>query len=349
MFRALAWLRLVVLLNAVGLYAFRQVGYDRPLLGWVVMGALAAWTAYVVWACHREHTRRTWVFVVDLLVALSAMGLSQWIKGDDFRATLPGFWISGVLLAWAIRWRLRGGIAAGTALVTCDLLIRTHLTQTTYANIFLLLLGGATVGFLSELMQRLALERDEAVLSAASAAERQRLARVVHDGVLQVLALVQREGGELASLAGRVEARLRALVQNGEPPPPVTGTADLAPLLAALTTEHVHVSTPGTPVLMAPARADELLAVVEACLSNVRHHVGREAPAWVLLEEVGDDVVVSVRDNGPGIAPGRLQQASDQGRLGVAQSIRGRIDDLDGRAVLSTSAAGTEWEFVVPR
>ena len=57
------------------------------------------------------------------------------------------------------------------------------------------------------------------------------------------------------------------------------------------------------------AYVDHLLAVVEACLSNVRHHVGREAPAWVLLEEVGDDVVVSVRDNGPGIPPGDVARA----------------------------------------
>jgi hypothetical protein len=36
------------------------------------------------------------------------------------------------------------------------------------------------------------------------------------------------------------------------------------------------------------------------------------------------------------------------GRLGVRESIRGRIADLGGTAELSTGSFGTEWEFVVP-
>ena len=43
----------------------------------------------------------------------------------------------------------------------------------------------------------MAVERDQALRAAAVAQERARLARAVHDGVLQVLALVQRRGGEL--------------------------------------------------------------------------------------------------------------------------------------------------------
>ena len=56
--------------------------------------------------------------------------------------------------------------------------------------------------------------------TAATEAERARLARAVHDGVLQVLALVQRRGGELGGeagelgrLAGEQEIRLRALIR----------------------------------------------------------------------------------------------------------------------------------------
>ena len=66
-----------------------------------------------------------------------------------------------------------------------------------------------------------ATQRDRAERAAAAAEERQRLARVVHDGVLQVLALVQRrgpdlgaDGAELGRLAGEQESRLRALVQG---------------------------------------------------------------------------------------------------------------------------------------
>ena len=50
----------------------------------------------------------------------------------------------------------------------------------------------------------------------------------------------------------------------------------------------------------------------------------------MLLEELPDRVEVTVRDEGPGIPEGRLAQAEREGRLGVVESIRGRIADLGG-------------------
>ena len=38
-----------------------------------------------------------------------------------------------------------------------------------------------------------------------------------------------------------------------------------------------------------------------------------------------------------------------EGRLGVVDSIRGRIADLGGTAELTTGTYGTEWELTVPR
>ena len=89
--------------------------------------------------------------------------------------------------------------------------------------------------------------------------------------------------------------------------------------------------------------------MTRACLDNVGAHVGEDAPAWVLLQAFPDRVELSVRDDGPGIPAGRLEEAAAQGRLGVSESIRGRIADLGGTAELVTGSFGTEWEFVVPR
>jgi signal transduction histidine kinase len=59
---------------------------------------------------------------------------------------------------------------------------------------------------------------------------------------------------------------------------------------------------------------------------------------------------VSVRDDGCGMSSDRLARAADEGRLGVAQSIRGRIADLGGAVrVTSVPEQGTEVEIVVPR
>ncbi len=125
--------------------------------------------------------------------------------------------------------------------------------------------------------------------------------------------------------------------------------AALEPVRAAAS-PRVRLIGPGGPVLLPAPVVDELVALTEACVSNVRHHVGTEATAWVLVEELGDTVVLTVRDDGPGIAPGRLEDAEAQGRLGVAQSIRGRVEDLGGTVTLTTGpGAGTEWEVSVPR
>ena len=120
--------------------------------------------------------------------------------------------------------------------------------------------------------------------------------------------------------------------------------------LTALEREHpVRVAAPAEPVLLAGPRTGEVVAAVRECLSNVAKHVGPDAPAWVLVEAFDDRVEISVRDEGGGIPAGRLDEAAAAGRLGVAQSIRGRIADLGGTATLTTGAFGTEWELVIPR
>ncbi|OAP27069.1 nitrate/nitrite sensor protein NarQ [Amycolatopsis sp. M39] len=94
---------------------------------------------------------------------------------------------------------------------------------------------------------------------------------------------------------------------------------------------------------------EELVAITREALANVEKHAGPDAHAWVLLEDLGGEVVVSIRDDGPGIEGGRLERAAAEGRLGVVKSIRGRVDDLGGTAVLdSAPGRGTEWEVRVP-
>jgi signal transduction histidine kinase len=161
------------------------------------------------------------------------------------------------------------------------------------------------------------------------------------------------EAAELGRLAGDQEAALRALVQ-GDVLAPSTGprraggasTLDLMSALAPLASRTVTVSGPGGEVLLPGDVVDEVRAVVRACLDNVGRHVGPDAPAWVLVERVGDRLLVTVRDEGPGIAPGRLEQAREEGRLGVSESIRGRMAAVGGVADLVTGPGqGTEWEL----
>jgi signal transduction histidine kinase len=61
-------------------------------------------------------------------------------------------------------------------------------------------------------------------------------------------------------------------------------------------------------------------------------------------------VLLSVRDDGAGTTPDRLERAGSDGHLGVSQSIRGRIADLGGSVSVRTAPGeGTEWEMRVSR
>ena len=371
LYQALGVLRVVLLVNAVGLNLVRAENFDRPTLGIAVVVGLIGWTGLAIWAYSVPPRRGVVLLSADLVVALSAIGLSLVVKGEDLRATIPGFWVMAPLLAWAVHWGWRGGAVAGLLLSAADLAVRGEFTSVNYSNVFLLLIGGPTVGFVSDSLKSMAAEREVAQRTAAVAAERARLARAVHDGVLQVLALVQRRGGELGGefadlgrLAGTQEAALRNLIrqqdsvlsQGARRPQAHDGDGaaqaqDLGAAMARLESlpqPRVQVALPGTPVLVPAAVAEELGALVEAALANVAQHVGERADAWVLVERLSDRVIVSVRDAGGGIPEGRLAEAAEEGRLGVAGSILGRASDLAGIAVLHTGPDGTEWEVTVP-
>ena len=358
MFRWLAVVRLVVLVNAVVLVVYRFDNAQRPALAVACAAAMVAWTGFSVWAYLEPARRSAPLLLADLAIAVALVALSPVVKGAGFSATIPGFWVMGALLAWAVHWRWVGGLVAGLVLSTVDLSVRQDIAQGNYANAFLLVLGGTIVGFLSGLLQQMAGQRDRAERAAAAAAERQRLARVVHDGVLQVLALVQRRGAELGGdaaelgrLAGEQEVALRTLIraQDAVVSTPNEAMVDLAAALSDLGTRPgVHVATPGQAVEVPRHTATEVVAAVGACLDNVARHVGAGAPSWVLLEAFPDRVEVTVRDEGPGIPDGRLREAEDEGRLGVVESIHGRLRELGGSATLHSGAGGTEWELVAP-
>ncbi|MBM7515365.1 MacS family sensor histidine kinase [Nocardioides nitrophenolicus] len=353
MFRALAVLRVVVLGYAVALNAYRS-NFDHPVLGWVCVAVMVVATvaATVVYAAPERRVPA--VLLADLALAVGLLLATPVVKGPWFQATIPGYWIVGALLAWAVRYGWRGGTVAAVLLGAVDLLTRDHVAQKDWGNVFLILLGGSMVGFVCESLKAMAAERDQAQREAAAAAERARLARAVHDGVLQVLSLVQRQGGELGRAAGAQEQALRTLIRSQDAvtatPQALAGHADLAGALGALGSRPgVEVALPAGTVALPAHAVTELAAVVGACLDNVERHVGADARAWVLVDDLGDRVEVSVRDEGPGIAPGRLEVAEQEGRLGVSESIRGRIRDLGGTASLDTGSYGTEWTFVVPR
>jgi signal transduction histidine kinase len=373
LWRALVVFRIAALGYATLLAAGNFRHFAHPAAAWAVIAVMAAWTAVTTYAYTRPRWRGWPLLVADLVITAGCLLVSPWILGDGGHrqgiATLPVSWIAGPVLAWAVSGGRRRGAIAAILLGGCDLAARGHVTQSTLDGTVLLLLAGVAVGHVARLAVDAQERLQRAVEVEAANRERDRLARVIHDSVLQVLALVQRRGAELGGeaaelgrLAGEQEAHLRVLVSAAEPPgrldlrSALTDRAagqpavDLRPLLTRLAGAGVSLATPADPVALPPRVAEELAAAVGAALANVTDHCGPDARAWVLVEDDGDAVTVSVRDEGPGIPAGRLDRAAADGRLGVAQSIRGRMRELGGAvAITSTPGQGTEVELRIPK
>jgi signal transduction histidine kinase len=104
---------------------------------------------------------------------------------------------------------------------------------------------------------------------------------------------------------------------------------------------------PAEPVLAAglgDAAGAAVLAAVEECLSNVARHSGVDV-AEVVISRQADDLVALVVDHGRGFDPAEVPDD----RLGLAESVRGRIADLGGSVTLwSRPGAGTTVMLTVP-
>ncbi|HET6562735.1 MAG TPA: DUF5931 domain-containing protein [Marmoricola sp.] len=366
LFRALTVLRGVVTVYMLVLNILRWDELARPGVAAAAVVFMVCWAVFVSWAYDSPRRRTLGLYVADLAVALLMMLSTPLVQSDAMldrhASTIPSFWVMAPVLAWAAGRPWAQAVGAAVLVSATDLSVRTDLGGNTWGNLFLLVLAAGVVGWTAEVLREAVEMRAAAERAAAVQQERTRLARAVHDGVLQVLTMVQRRGaeagGDLAALgrvAGEQEAALRALVQHdartlARDAPPPGGETDLMVALGRLHPGRVTVAGPGAPVLLPAQDAAELVAVVSACLDNVRAHVGEEARAWVFVEELGDEVLVSVRDEGAGIPSGRVEEAAREGRMGIRDSVCGRMTDLGGRAELTTGAGqGTEWELTLPR
>ncbi len=153
MFRALAALRVVVLVNAVALAIYQWDTFARPGLGAAVLAVMALWTGVAIWAYDKPSLRGWPLMVADLAVTVATVLATPLVKGAGAESTVPGFWVMGVVLAWGIRAHWVGGLIASTAVSLSDIAVRADLSQTNYGNIFLLMIGGPVLGYTSGLAQ----------------------------------------------------------------------------------------------------------------------------------------------------------------------------------------------------
>ncbi|WP_346079735.1 MULTISPECIES: MacS family sensor histidine kinase [Actinomycetes] len=383
LWRALAGYRVLTMLYALGLCITTYDQFTRP---WIAIGydaVLAVWTLATLPRVRGAASCTKGFLAADLTIALAGVLLTAFADSHQRIAggpTLPTIWTGGAVLAFAIKGGWRWAAVASTVVAAANLVERGQLARDTLHSLILVWVASIGIGYVVEVARASERTLARALEIQAATRERERLARDIHDSVLQVLAMVKRRGtalggesAELGRLAGEQEVALRTLVAGGllpvartaedtavpvaEPTGPAydegpdgTGPVDLRTLLAPFARDGVSLAEPGAPVPLPPAAARELAAAVGAALDNVRRHAGAGARAWILVEDEPADILVTVRDDGPGIPEGRLAEAEGEGRLGVAQSIRGRLRDLGGSAeLISVPGQGTEVELKVPK
>ncbi len=386
LWRALTGYRILTMIYAIGLFVSAYDKFERPWLAVAYFAVLAGWTlatlpkvAGAASCTKRFLTADLTIAIVGILLTRLADSAARVEAGGP---TLPSIWTAGAVLAFAIKGGWRWAAFASTLVAVANLVHRGAPTRDTIHNVLLVWFVSIAIGYVVEVARASERTLARALEIDAATRERERLARDIHDGVLQVLAMVQRRGNalggeaaELGRMAGEQEVALRSLVSAGLVPVSrisqdaaqgavvraveeqdaaddgdAAGPVDLRALLAPYAGAMVTFSEPGGPVPLAPRAARELAAAVGAALDNVREHAGDGARAWILVEDWPDEIIVTVRDDGPGIPEGRLAQAEGEGRLGVALSIRGRLRDIGGTAeLISVPGQGTEVELKVPR
>ncbi|MER5865612.1 DUF5931 domain-containing protein [Kitasatospora sp. NPDC002040] len=356
LWRAISFFRVLALAYAVLRYFGSYLDFLHPVSGWIFLGALTLWTLASTRAFAGPERCTWYVLATDLGFAVTGIVMSGVIdtaaRIHAGAPTLPTIWAAGTVLGFAGKGGWRWAAFAGAVVGVANIAGHGGITPDNLHNIVLLMLAGCAIGYVIELARASEAALTRALQVEAATRERERLSRDIHDGVLQVLALVQRgegEPAELSRLAGEQERALRTLMTGSRPVAEDEGL-DLLALLGHYADDRVTLSAPATPVLLPGPVAAELTAAVGAAVDNVRRHAGGTARAWILVEDEPEAVTVSIRDDGPGYPAGRLAEAEQAGRLGVSQSIRGRLLDLGGTAELySSPGEGVEVELRVPR
>ena len=364
LWRAAQVFRLMSCLYALGFQVAMNEDLRHPTTAWVLFAVLIGWSAACAVAYLRGFGRRpTWV-ISEVIVVVLLMGSNRIVASSQWAAvnqTWPTtLWATNPTISAALEFGPVGGMLTGLVVMATNFAVKNYFTLDLghNATIIIELAIGLAIGMAARTARRAHDELQRAAQLSAALEERERLSRQVHDGVLQVLALVAKRGheidsvsSELADLASQQERNLRrwitstSIQQDGD-----SETVDLRALLRRRESDGVSLSLPGTPVPLERRVANELDAAVGNALDNVRSHAGPGARAFVLLEDLGDSVTVSIRDDGAGIGGGRLQEAESQGRMGISKSIVGRMASLGGKAELHTEVGeGTEWELRVPR
>jgi signal transduction histidine kinase len=333
-FRWLAWAWAVVVL--VLSRSELSEPEARPALALVLVGAALLITVVDTALLGADPARLLSTPVVAAEVAVGvalAAGDELAYNGVAHAQTLSSAWpLAGVMTAGiALRWR--GGVVAGALIglgtAAGELLGPNPWTDadtvSAVSSVVLYSLAGLVAGFVTTRLR-------EAERRISLAQAREEVARTLHDGVLQTLAVVQRRTADpdIVRLAHDQERELREFLYGTRGA--VGGGGDLGMRLRAAAARFEDrydgmarvVLAPDTPTL--PERTvDALAGAVGEALANAGKH-GGATTVTVFAEPLDGELFCSVKDDGTGFDPAATPEGT-----GLRRSVRGRIAEVGGR------------------
>lgn len=306
-------------------------------VGWglVVLAALAAGVALL--QSRNGYYVDDWAAAQLVPALLAAIGL----------AVAASFWVTFVDRVDPERGRRTEKLVRTAATVVLGVLVLAVLfgplaargSATAMLLALLLLLGIALVfaPVLLRLWRELGAERTRRVREE----QRSEIAAHLHDSVLQTLALIQNRAGassEVARIARAQERELRSWLFEADTPADSDLATDLRDWAAALELDY-PVRVDVVDVGESGERASgEIAAAAREAMLNAARHAGGEVSVYI--EGTARAVEVFIRDRGPGFEVADI--AAD--RLGVRESIIGRMRRAGGSAMVRAGAGGTGTE-----
>ena len=346
-FRWATW----VWMALVGAIDASNDSFAHPWAALVLIGLALAFTAWAT-ALVRTHPAtllRPTVLAGELALAGALVFGDQWVYGSSHAQSLGSAWPLASVLSVAIVGGAWAGAAAGFMLGVLQWLgdlafVAGRWTGDralgAWGTVVLFTLTGGVAGFVATRLH-------DAERRVTTARAREEVARTLHDGVLQTLAVVQRRSPDpdLVDLAREQELELREFLFGFEP-----GRSDLGPALrhAASKAERHHDLRVSVILGDEPKVDDDVVralvgAVTEALTNATKHGDATHATVYVEQPDEGG-VFCSVKDDGRGFD----DSATAEG-IGISRSIRGRIDDVGGRVeVDGRPGRGTEVRLWVP-
>jgi signal transduction histidine kinase len=311
----------------------------RPWLASVLVGIAFVFTVACTWLWRVDHRVLLHPAMVagELAIGAALLVGDGWVRAPDTvfstGQSLGSVWpLTGVLAAgialgpWigGMAGLLLGGGRFASTLVNdvADYGNGRVLSLTSTAVFYAI--AGIVFGYGVRVLRR---AREE----VAAAQAREEVARTLHDGVLQTLALVERRATDpaLARLAREQERDLRAYLFGDRQAPPTDLGAALRTAAGRYEETYGGLVTVLVPDDLPPLRAEVLHALTGA-VGEALTNAGKHGPApkvVVYVEETDDGALFcSVKDDGPGFDPSSITEG-----VGIGRSIRGRIDEAGGR------------------